>query len=215
MQCGASCAAAHLTSKRVRPPSSCDTSPMATTSSTKAPAWRPRRNGSSPSQVTIAPRSAAIPSAYRCCGRRSAEGWSAVIPNAAAQILAWDPVSFEPLHCWALVEHADGSAAHRGPGAETRKWQAEPGALEFPEARRGLSREPGLRLAGRPSIAELSHALGDTHRRALPVVRTGAERRSTCATRGLGARPKITLGPRNRLPRSRANLATEVRPTAI
>ena len=67
----------------------------------------------------------------------SAEGWSAVIPNAAAQILAWEPVSFEPLHCWALVEHADGSQRIEGL-VHDPDWLEEPGAAEFPDARPGL-----------------------------------------------------------------------------
>jgi hypothetical protein len=67
----------------------------------------------------------------------AANGWAAVAPNPPAQILAWEPVSFEPLHGWVLVEHADGSQRIEGL-VKDAELQDDPGAVEFPEARIGL-----------------------------------------------------------------------------
>ena len=70
----------------------------------------------------------------RVLGTAPAAGWAAVLPNTPEQRLAGAPVSFEALHCWALVEHGDGSRRVEGLIRDT-EWQAEPGGAEFPEAR--------------------------------------------------------------------------------
>jgi hypothetical protein len=77
------------------------------------------------------------PERVRLVQTAAGDGWAAVVPNPAAQILAWDPVSFEPLHCWVLVEHADGSQRIEGLVRDP-DWLEEPGSAEFPEARPGL-----------------------------------------------------------------------------
>jgi hypothetical protein len=67
----------------------------------------------------------------------AADGWSAVIPGTPQQVLAGEPVSFEPLRYWALVEHADGARRFEGIVRDP-EWEDEPGGAEFPEARSGL-----------------------------------------------------------------------------
>ena len=65
-----------------------------------------------------------------------AEGWAAVVPNSPEQILAAQPVRFEPLQYWVLVEHQDGSQFVEGL-IRDEEWLDEPGGAEFPEAWRG------------------------------------------------------------------------------
>jgi hypothetical protein len=70
----------------------------------------------------------------RVLGTAPADGWAAVLPNTPEQRLAGVPVSFEALHCWALVEHGDGSRRVEGIVRDP-EWADEPGGAEFPEAR--------------------------------------------------------------------------------
>ncbi len=66
----------------------------------------------------------------------SAAGWTAALPSAPEQVLAGVPVIYEPVAYWALVEYRDGSRHLEGV-IRDQQWVAEPGAAEFPEARRG------------------------------------------------------------------------------
>jgi hypothetical protein len=63
----------------------------------------------------------------------AADGWSAVLPAAGQQPLPDSLVRFEPLQCWVLVEHSDGSW-HKEGILRDADWSDEPGGAEFPEA---------------------------------------------------------------------------------
>jgi hypothetical protein len=65
-----------------------------------------------------------------------ASGWAAALPGAPEQVLSGTPVVYEPVACWAMVEYADGSRHLEGI-IRAPDFQNEPGAAEFPEARRG------------------------------------------------------------------------------
>jgi hypothetical protein len=65
-----------------------------------------------------------------------AEGWAVALPSAPEQVLAGTPVLYEPVACWAMVEYVDGSRHLEGV-IRAPELQNEPGAAEFPEARRG------------------------------------------------------------------------------
>ena len=76
------------------------------------------------------------PERRRVLGVSSAEGWAAILPNPAVQIAGGQPVRFESLRYWALVEHQDGSKRMEGL-VRDEMWLDEPGGAEFPEALRG------------------------------------------------------------------------------
>jgi hypothetical protein len=63
----------------------------------------------------------------------TAEGWAAVVPNPPERVIAGQPVRFEPLQYWALVERQDGSRSMEGL-VRDELWRDEPGAAEFLEA---------------------------------------------------------------------------------
>jgi hypothetical protein len=75
------------------------------------------------------------------------EDWSAVLPNAAEQVLAGDAVSFDALFCWALVEYRDGSQHVEGV-VRLPELLDEPGGAEFPEARQGRRQSLGYAREG-------------------------------------------------------------------
>jgi hypothetical protein len=66
----------------------------------------------------------------------SAEGWSAILPKSREEAEAGEPVSEEPLQCWALVEYRNGTRRLEGI-IRAAAWLNEPGGAEFPEARIG------------------------------------------------------------------------------
>jgi hypothetical protein len=63
----------------------------------------------------------------------AADGWSAVLPEAPQHVMTGGLVRFEPLQCWVLVEHSDGSW-HKEGILRDPEWTDEPGGAEFPEA---------------------------------------------------------------------------------
>jgi hypothetical protein len=68
--------------------------------------------------------------------RYDADGWAAALPTAHELAEAGDPVTYEPLRMWLLVEHRDGSRRLEGL-IRADELQEEPGGAEFPEARIG------------------------------------------------------------------------------
>jgi hypothetical protein len=70
------------------------------------------------------------------------EDWSAVLPNAPEQVLAGDPVNFEPLLCWAAIEYRNGNQHVEGLIRQPDLLN-ETGAAEFPEVRRGRRQSLG------------------------------------------------------------------------
>jgi hypothetical protein len=66
----------------------------------------------------------------------SAVGWSAVLPNAHELIEAGQPVTYQPLRLWALVEYRDGHQCMEGIIRDD-EWRDEPGGAEFVEALTG------------------------------------------------------------------------------
>jgi hypothetical protein len=76
----------------------------------------------------------------------AANGWTAVLPNAPDQVLGGEPVSFEPLLCWVVVESCTGSRRVEGLMREPDLVD-EPGAAEFPEARQGRRQSLGYARA--------------------------------------------------------------------
>jgi len=65
-----------------------------------------------------------------------AKDWMAVIARAPEPSAAIRRVHSDPLLCWALVEHRDGSTSMEGL-VRDEEWLDEPGGAEFPEALRG------------------------------------------------------------------------------
>jgi hypothetical protein len=70
------------------------------------------------------------------------EDWSAVLPNAAEQVLGGDPVNFEALLCWAVVEYRNGKQHVEGLIRQADLVD-EPGTAEFPEVRQGCRQSLG------------------------------------------------------------------------
>jgi len=56
----------------------------------------------------------------------SAAGWYAALPGYDGR-----PLTLEPVRCWAIVEHADGSQ-HPEAIVRDSDWLQEPGGAEFP-----------------------------------------------------------------------------------
>ena len=74
------------------------------------------------------------PQRRRVLGVMPADGWAAIVANAAES--GERRVRNDPLLCWALVEHKDGSTSLEGLVRDP-EWLDEPGGAEFPEALRG------------------------------------------------------------------------------
>jgi len=76
------------------------------------------------------------PERRRVLGVEAAEGWMAVLANTSVPVGAAQQLRFDPLHCWVLMEHQDGSLLMEGL-VRDEEWIDEPGGCEFPEAVRG------------------------------------------------------------------------------
>ena len=63
-------------------------------------------------------------------------GWTAVVPQPPELVATGDPISFQPLELWVLVEHRDGSRHVEGLVRDP-EWESEPGRAEFPEGENG------------------------------------------------------------------------------
>jgi len=88
------------------------------------------------------------------------DGWAAVMPNSPEHTIAGQPVRFEPLQYWALVEHQDGSQFMEGL-VRDELWLDEPGGAEFPEAWRGQRAPLGYaRLSDSSKPARLAEWTG-------------------------------------------------------
>jgi hypothetical protein len=72
----------------------------------------------------------------RVLGVAPAEGCIAVLARVPEATVVGLGVHTEPLLCWALVEHQDGTTYIEGVVRDV-EWLDEPGGAEFPEALRG------------------------------------------------------------------------------
>jgi hypothetical protein len=77
------------------------------------------------------------PERRRVLGVAAADGWIAVLLNTTGSVGAAQRVRFDPLRCWTVVEHQDGSLVTEGLVRDD-EWLDEPGGAEFPEAARGM-----------------------------------------------------------------------------
>jgi hypothetical protein len=90
------------------------------------------------------------PERRRVVGVAPADGWMALLAYAPEPTVAGRQVRSEPLLCWALVEHQDGSTSLEGL-VRDEEWLDQPGGAEFPEAVRGPHTLVGYASAtGRP-----------------------------------------------------------------
>jgi hypothetical protein len=71
-----------------------------------------------------------------------ADGWCAALPNARELADAGQPISYEPLRFWALVEDRAGHRRMEGV-IRADELLGEPGGAEFPEARTGQGASRG------------------------------------------------------------------------
>jgi hypothetical protein len=73
------------------------------------------------------------PERRRILAVADAAGWTAVAPEPPARVLAGQPVRFEPLRWWMLIEYQDGTRRVEGVTRDD-EWLDEPGGASFPEA---------------------------------------------------------------------------------
>jgi hypothetical protein len=66
----------------------------------------------------------------------NADGWMVAFPNSPELVEAGQPVAYEPLTLWALVEYCDGHRKMEGV-LRAPEWRSEAGGAEFPVTRTG------------------------------------------------------------------------------
>lgn len=76
-----------------------------------------------------------------------------LLANAPEPFVAGRHLRSEPLRCWALVEHQDGSTSLEGL-VRDEEWLSEPGGAEFPKAIRG----PHAHVGYASATAGLGHS---------------------------------------------------------
>lgn len=81
-----------------------------------------------------------------------ADGWMAVIARTPEPLALSRRVRSDPLLCWVLVEHRDGSISMEGL-VRDEEWLEEPGGAEFPEALRGSE----MLIGYAPTTRSVSH----------------------------------------------------------
>ena len=105
------------------------------------------------------------PERRRVLGVMTAEGWTAIRSNTAQ--------ATDPLWCWALIEHADGTTQLEGVVRDA-DWFNEPGGAEFLEAQDLVGRDRGLLLLEARASAAAGDAIARRARGARDFAAAGA-----------------------------------------